>query len=655
MGDSMRDTQTGFNSTTSDKLFKAQSKLKTQKSVGEKDPDRKIKKMEEELNEIIDQSSLFFYDKKPIEALNKAKEAQQKMRVFEKYLKTNDLSDLLNVELYFSVGMNLATMFEKNKLFQEALSEYSKLLDMKAHDNTFLVRVNMGNIYFQQEQYSMAIKMYKMALDMAPAKFGMIKFKLMKNIGHAYVKKKEFLEAISVYEDIINKYPDFESAFNLILCLYTIGDKEKLKRSFVEMLNIETYWNDDKADNDQEEEKSNEDPLLAELSLRRNKEISYITDSAKLIAPIIEDNILDGYEWLIETLKNSKYSEIQPELEISRALVHVKNKNIEVAIDSLKSFEKKDKRMMTLASTNLGFLYLLEKDFENAEKYCDMALNNDRYNSKALVNKGNCYFYKNDFLRAKENYLEAIGVEADCIEALYNLAFVNKKINAFGEALTALEKLQSIISTAPEVLYQMANIYELVGDNKNALKWYDLLHSTLPNDPNINAKIGMLYSLEKDEAQAYYHYLESFKQLPVNLDTIAWLGIYFVRNLNYEKACFFFERASLIQPKDNKWNLMIASCNRRMGKMDKALSLYEEIYNEDPDNLESLRFIVQICQELGRDCEEYQISLRKLERELEAIEGGFVNFQADNLEERPVGESDEGYNAPMENRLVKKD
>jgi len=31
--------------------------------------------------------------------------------------------------------------------------------------------------------------------------------------------------------------------------------------------------------------------------------------------------------------------------------------------------------------------------------------------------------------------LEAIGVEADCIEALYNLAFVNKKLNMFVEAL----------------------------------------------------------------------------------------------------------------------------------------------------------------------------------------------------------------------------
>ena len=38
--------------------------------------------------------------------------------------------------------------------------------------------------------------MYKMSLDMAPSKFAAIKYKIMKNIGHAYVKKNEFVEAI---------------------------------------------------------------------------------------------------------------------------------------------------------------------------------------------------------------------------------------------------------------------------------------------------------------------------------------------------------------------------------------------------------------------------------------------------------------------------
>ncbi len=93
------------------------------------------------------------------------------------------------------------------------------------------------------------------------------------------------------------------------------------------------------------------------------------------------------------------------------------------------------------------------------------------------MNKGNCLFHKKVFIRAKECYLEAIGVEADCVEALYNLAFVNKQLSNFSECLTALEKLLSISSELAIALYQMGSVHELLGDNRTAIKWFDLLLS----------------------------------------------------------------------------------------------------------------------------------------------------------------------------------
>lgn len=40
-----------------------------------------------------------------------------------------------------------------------------------------------------------------------------------------------------------------------------------------------------------------------------------------------------------------------------------------------------------------------------------MAIRHNRYNAKALVNKGNCLFMSKEYERAKEIFLEAIGVE----------------------------------------------------------------------------------------------------------------------------------------------------------------------------------------------------------------------------------------------------
>lgn len=56
---------------------------------------------------------------------------------------------------------------------------------------------------------------------------------------------------------------------------------------------------------------------------------------------------------------------------------------------------------MSRVASNISFLYFLENNYIQAEKYVDIAINNDRYNARALVNKGNCLFMKNDFRRAK--------------------------------------------------------------------------------------------------------------------------------------------------------------------------------------------------------------------------------------------------------------
>lgn len=180
-----------------------------------------------------------------------------------------------------------------------------------------------------------------------------------------------------------------------------------------------------------EETKNTNDKLKEEQKERRREELRLIILASKLIAPVIENDMIEAYDWILEKLKSSPYPEAESEVEIFKAMAFLKKKQIDKAIETLKTLEKKDKVTMGRVASNISFLHFLENDFKNAEKYVDIAINYDRYNAKSLVNKGNCLYMRNDFMKAKENYLEAIGVEADCVEALYNLGYVNKKLNLF--------------------------------------------------------------------------------------------------------------------------------------------------------------------------------------------------------------------------------
>lgn len=75
-----------------------------------------------------------------------------------------------------------------------------------------------------------------MALDIIPTTSKQMRFKILKNIGHAFIKLGQFQEAITSYENIMKGSPDHKTAFNLLLCLYASGDKLRMKDCFSSML-----------------------------------------------------------------------------------------------------------------------------------------------------------------------------------------------------------------------------------------------------------------------------------------------------------------------------------------------------------------------------------------------------------------------------------
>ena len=87
-----------------------------------------------------------------------------------------------------------------------------------------------------------------------------------------------------------------------------------------------------------------------------------------------------------------------------------------------------------------------------------------------------------DLNRAKEMYLEAIGVEANCIEALFNLGLVNLKLNYKAEANQAFEKLHTILPSASEVKHILYIWYIPVSHSFTHAK---LISGSIPHGCNL--------------------------------------------------------------------------------------------------------------------------------------------------------------------------
>ncbi|XP_033966377.1 intraflagellar transport protein 88 homolog isoform X2 [Pseudochaenichthys georgianus] len=586
-------------------------------------PEEKIKILEKKVNDLIEESCMAQSIGALQLALEKAKEAGRKERALVRQREQSGNAEHINLDLTYSVLLNLANQYANNEMYPEALNSYQVIVKNKMFSNAGRLKVNMANIYVKQKSYPKAIKFYRMALDQISNAHKELRIKIMQDIGVVFVRMGQYSDAITSFEHIMSESPNIKTGFNLILCYYAIGDRERMKKAFQKLISVplgiddeDKYIpsNDDNDSNMVIEAIKNDKLHQMERNLKVLAE-KYIMTAAKLIAPAIETSFATGFDWCVDIVKSSQYIELANDLEINKAITYLRQKDFNQAVETLKTFEKKDSRVKSAAATNLSFLYFLEKDYDQADRYADLAMTADRYNPAALINKGNTVFVKQDYEKAAEFYKEALRNDSSCTEALYNLGLTYKKLSRLDEALDCFLKLHAILRNSAQVMYQLANLYELLEDPQQAIEWLIQVLSVTHTDPQALAKLGELYDSEGDKSQAFQYYYESFRYYPSNIDVIEWLGAYYIETQFCEKAIQFFERATLIQPTQVKWQLMVASCYRRSGNYQKALETYKDIHRKFPENVECLRFLVRLCTDMGlNEVQEYATKLKKVEK-----------------------------------------
>lgn len=594
----------------------------------ENSPEDKAKELEKGVHKLIEESAEAVAAKDMQRALDKAKEAGKAERSLCKFRENQGLTEQINVDLTYAICFNLANAYHHNRMYDEALNTYQIIVKNKQYQQSGRLRVNMGNIYYEQRKYPQAIKQYKMALDQIPATGKELRYRIFRNVGCSFVKMGQFQDAIDAFESVMTGSPDIQTAFNLMLCLYARGDKDKMRKHFTKMLSIPIPGMTEDDEERMAEGKATEhedilvdrvDNLKDELNRRAEEANERILTAARLIAPIIDEDEQDwvaGYRWVMDQLKPDLES-VASKLELDLSMAYMNRRRFEDAIDVLKSFERKDSGLRAMAATNLSFIYFLEGDYQQAEKHADTALKADRYSAKALVNKGNCLYQSGDYARAKEMFLEAVGVEADCVEGIYNLGLVNLKGGSLEEAHQAFDKLHTILPTVPEALFQLGSIYEkgtTQAELDQAAKTYEMLLHKVPGDPGVCARLGSVFEKLEDDNTACHWHTEAHRHYPVNLNVISWLGVWYVKREMYDQAIEYFLRAAVVQPGEIKWRLMVTSCYRRLGDFHKALELYMQIHEDHPDNLEALQYLEALCRDLGKPFEEYSRRIEKLRR-----------------------------------------
>lgn len=592
-----------------------------------------LKEVEKNVSKLLDESILLKCKNELYEAKDKCMLALGKL---EDYKRKYD-QKYFNSELDFGIKLNLGLIYQQMKNYDEAKAVYQEILKLEGNYVSGIqvarVRINIGNIHYGQGKYKEAIKEYQKTYDKINKDNKDLRANILKNISLAQAKLSSYSDSINNYENAISLTPDIKTCMNLLLCKLVIKEtkKENLMKYFNLMLEIYFFITNKDVENkyisiNTSQEKEDGIDSLKEYLTAQKKEFSNIITTVGLVLTkfIDKNEPINAYDSIITCLKNNGIKDIVNEFEMAKAMYFMKKRDIDTTISIMKSFENKDKSIVSRVSNCISFLFFIEGNMVSAEHYANLALENERYNHKALVNKGNIFYFKENYLRAKDFYLEAIGVQSDCIEAIYNLGMINEKLENYIEALQAYDKLNSVVPNIPEVLYKLGKMNEKIKDYDSALNYYNILLNQLnannkkDQDPVLLSNIGNLYYLinPKDERNYMFYFEESYKYNPSNIDNLIILGFLNFREEIYEKAIKYFELAKKIDPYYYTAEVQYAKCYQKLGNNREAYKIFRKLNRKYPDNIEVLTYLIAISRDLNLPYDDYHRRIRELEDDM---------------------------------------
>ncbi len=131
-----------------------------------------------------------------------------------------------------------------------------------------------------------------------------MRIKIMHNIGILFVKMAQYSDACTSFEWIMSEQPDFKTGLHLVLCYFALGDKDRTKRGFQQLLEVPHDGGDDedKYTSVSDDPQSNlvleaiRNDRLRRIERAKKHEAEYsILMAAKLIAPVMRKKILYTY------------------------------------------------------------------------------------------------------------------------------------------------------------------------------------------------------------------------------------------------------------------------------------------------------------------------------------------------------------------------
>lgn len=423
------------------------------------------------------------------------------------------------------MSIELAEKYEQDENYEEAYSEYVKLLTSRPQNVDLLQRTAhvasiLGKIDEAENYFSKILELdpsnevaYEQLMDMF---ISTDKFKYYSYRGNLHLIQQKFEHAAGDFKKALDKAPDLAKANMTRFILATIYDKNGKKNNAIdEYLRILD---------------SQDAPIEAYINLSKIYEEEDILSSA---AEILERAIKDGFD-------DQKIKDLLAE-------IYLKNNRTDAA--------------SKVSSDKLIQLRCLIEDehFDEAENKINEMQSNYKKNPKFLTLVAQFYYAKKDFDKAFEYVNEYAKFDKNS-PLIYQM-----------RALIYEEKGDEF-----EEHYNWAKYNYIRGNKDVALNEYMLAHHSKPEDSALIITIAELLDEMKDRTHAIEFYEKLYKLEPQNKKALERLGEFRESIGDYKMSIEYFEKLYEIDKRNSRILKSLAKAYEKTKAHDKAVEFYSK-------------------------------------------------------------------------------
>lgn len=246
----------------------------------------------------------------------------------------------------------------------------------------------------------------------------------------------------------------------------------------------------------------------------------------------------------------------------------------------------------------LSGLYLIKNQTQKSSEYIQKAADLDPKNKWYIQELAYMYFDQKNYPEAIRNFEKLLKLEPQNTEWLYGYAETLSKAGKTGDAIKALDRMESQLGIQPELSIQKFKLYL---DSKQESKGVDELHKAL---------------------QLY----------PQNTQLLGTLIDHYFRTRQESKAIALLEQLVSSDSENGKAHLALADIYRQQGKMKEALNELKKAFGSEAVDLDTKMKILISFQELNYKIEpemyelvEMVVAMYPLEAKAHSIQGDYLN------------------------------